>query len=230
MMTPDATNVLITTAVLQLVPLPGGTIELRDDRIKRRWTVELAPFYLAPYPVTQELYLAVTGQAPSAFVGPQHPVETVSWREAMLFCNLLSAQAGLPLCYRENGAGEIQFDAAADGYRLPSEAEWEYACKAGTTASRYGELAQIAWYKDNSSGSTQPVGLKAPNAWGLHDMLGNCGNGAPTSTTSRCTARTASCAAGAGSTKRAAAWPPTGGAATPRPSKLMTWAFALLGV
>lgn len=91
----------------------------------------------------------------------------------MLFCNLLSAHAGLPLCYQEIGAEEVVVDASADGYRLPSEAEWEYACKAGTQQSRYGELDQIAWYKDNSGGTTQPVGLQAPNAWGLCDMLGN---------------------------------------------------------
>lgn len=69
--------------------------------------------------------------------------------------------------------GEIGFDAAADGYRLPSEAEWEYACKAGTNAGRYGEIDDTAWYKGNSDGSTQPVGSKEPNAWGLYDLLGN---------------------------------------------------------
>jgi formylglycine-generating enzyme required for sulfatase activity len=169
----DAVNTVITASLRQLVLLPGGTIELRDDRIKRRWTVELAPFYLAPYPVTQELYFAVTGQSPSAFVGATHPVETVSWREAVAFCNQLSTHAGRSPYYHERAGSEIEFDAAADGYRLPCEAEWEYACKAGTHASRYGELADIAWYKGNSGGSTQPVGLKEPNAWGLYDLLGN---------------------------------------------------------
>ena len=157
----------------QLVSIPEGTIELRDDRLKRTWTVTVAPFLLAAYPVTQQLYFALTRQSPSAFVGTTHPVETVSWRDAVMFCNLLSAQAGLLLCYQEKAQGEIVFDAAADGYRLPNEAEWEYACKAGTKAPRYGELEQIAWYKGNSGGTTQPVGLKEPNAWGLYDMLGN---------------------------------------------------------
>jgi len=163
----------LATIFQQMVPIPGGRIELRDDRLKRRWTSEVAPFYLARYPVTQQLYEALTQQAPSAFAGPEHPVETVSWHEAVQFCNRLSDQAGLPRCYHEHGPQEILVDAAAAGYRLPSEAEWEYACKAGTAHSRYGELEAIAWYKGNSGGSTQPVGRKAPNEWGLYDMLGN---------------------------------------------------------
>jgi formylglycine-generating enzyme required for sulfatase activity len=62
---------------------------------------------------------------------------------------------------------------SADGYRLPTEAEWEHACRAGTRGARYGELADIAWYRDNALGAVHAVGGKAPNAWGLHDMLGN---------------------------------------------------------
>jgi formylglycine-generating enzyme required for sulfatase activity len=158
----------------QLVAIPGGRIELRDDRIKHRWTVAVAPFLLARYPVTQDVYFAVTGQSPSTFKGDTKPVETVSWQDAVNFCNALSQQAGLMPCYGPEGNGaHLSFDAAADGYRLPGEAEWEYACKAGTTGTRYGELDQIAWYKGNSEGTTHPVGGKAPNAWGLYDMLGN---------------------------------------------------------
>jgi formylglycine-generating enzyme required for sulfatase activity len=68
---------------------------------------------------------------------------------------------------------EIRFLPEADGYRLPAEAEWQYACQAGKTAIRYGELDKIAWYKENANGSTHEVGTKQPNAWGLYDMLGN---------------------------------------------------------
>ncbi|MDQ3289732.1 MAG: formylglycine-generating enzyme family protein [Bacteroidota bacterium] len=158
----------------QMIEIPEGKIELRDDRIKKSWTVEIAPFLLAKYPVTQDLYFAITKESPSAFKGDKKPVETVTWKEAVYFCNLLSESSRLQPCYSCTNLGEeITFSPEADGYRLPTEAEWEYACKAGTTAIRYGELDAIAWYKDNSEGRTHTVGLKEPNSWGLYDMLGN---------------------------------------------------------
>ena len=164
----------ISTINDQMVEIPGGEIELRDDRIKHQWTVEIAPFLLAKFSVTQDVYFAITKASPSTFKGDKRPIETVSWKDAVIFCNLLSGKAGLQPCYYlSNDSEEITFDPEADGYRLPTEAEWEYACKAGTTAVRYGELNQIAWYKGNSEGMTHDVGGKAPNAWGLYDMLGN---------------------------------------------------------
>jgi formylglycine-generating enzyme required for sulfatase activity len=166
--------VLIAAIDDQMVPIPNGEIELRDDRIKQQWTVQLAPFLLAKFPVTQDLYCAVTGQSPASFKGDKNPVENVSWKAAVEFCNLLSVKAGLAPCYiLGDNENTMSFNAKANGYRLPTEAEWEYACRAGTTSTRYGQLDDIAWYKNNSNNSTQPVGLKAPNNWGLYDMLGN---------------------------------------------------------
>jgi len=85
----------ISTINDQMVEIPGGEIELRDDRIKHQWTVGIAPFLLAQYPVTQDVYFAITKASPSAFKRDKKPVETVSWKDAVNFCNLLSGKAGL---------------------------------------------------------------------------------------------------------------------------------------
>jgi formylglycine-generating enzyme required for sulfatase activity len=158
----------------QMITIPAGEIEMRDDRTKRRWTVKLKPFLLGRFPVTQDLYYEITKKSPSNFKGGKLPVETVSWKDAILFCNLLSVQTGLNTCYTlHSGNEKIDFNELSNGFRLPNEAEWEYACKAGSAGVRYGDLDLIAWYKDNSQGTTQNIGMKEPNAWGLNDMLGN---------------------------------------------------------
>jgi formylglycine-generating enzyme required for sulfatase activity len=158
----------------QLVTIPNGEITLRDDRLKHIWTVEIKSFLLSKYAVTQELYHQVMQTSPSTFSGSTLPVETISWRDAISFCNQLSSISSLNPCYIFNvDTDDYQFDHLANGYRLPTEAEWEYACKAGTQGIRYAELDQIAWYKSNASGTTHPVGLKASNDFGLYDMLGN---------------------------------------------------------
>jgi formylglycine-generating enzyme required for sulfatase activity len=157
----------------EMVEIPKGEIEMRDDRTKQKWTVVLEPFLLSKFPVTQDLYHEITKASPSVFKGNRRPVETVTWKDAVLFCNSLSKQSGFNPCYTFEADREIIFDPAANGFRLPTEAEWEYACKAGTKGARYGELESIAWYKANSEKTTHNVGLKEPNAWGLYDMLGN---------------------------------------------------------
>ncbi|MGL4599346.1 MAG: formylglycine-generating enzyme family protein [Bacteroidia bacterium] len=167
---------MIDIAAIQdeMVEIPAGKIELRDDRTKQKWMVEIQSFWLAKFPVTQDLYFSIANKNPSAFQGSKHPVESVTWKDAALFCNALSVEAGLEACYLfQDEREEIGFNASASGFRLPTEAEWEYACKAGTTSIRYGELDAIAWYKTNSENTTHPVGQKEPNAWGLYDMLGN---------------------------------------------------------
>ncbi len=158
----------------QMVEIPKGIIELRDDRIKEKWTVEIEPFLLSRFPVTQDLYSEIINENPSTFKGDLLPVETVTFKEAVIFCNKISVLFGLSPCYAiQEKSEDITFEKTANGFRLPTEAEWEYACKAGTTGIRYGELDLIAWYKDNSNQTTHNVGQKQPNAWGLYDMLGN---------------------------------------------------------
>ena len=118
------------------------------------------PFELGIYPVTQREWKAVMGSNPSGFKGDDLPVENVSWDNVQEFLIRLNDKEG------------------TDKYRLPSEAEWEYACRAGTTTRySFGDdesmLGEYAWYGDNSGGKTHPVGQKKPNPWGLYDMHGN---------------------------------------------------------
>ncbi len=127
---------------------------------KPQHQVKLNSFAIGKYPVTQAQYQAVMGKNPSRFKNnPQNPVEQVSWNDAQAFCKKLSQITGKT-------------------YRLPTEAEWEYACRAGTT-SRFSfcddanQLGDYAWYDGSSQKTTHPVGQKKPNAWGLYDMSGN---------------------------------------------------------
>ena len=116
-------------------------------------------FWMGKHEVTQGEWEGVMGANPSHFkrCGLGCPVEQVSWEDVQEFIRRLNEQ--------ESGSGYV--------YRLPTEAEWEYAARAGTTGARYGELDEIAWYGGNSGWTTHLVGQKGANAWGLHDMLGN---------------------------------------------------------
>lgn len=147
---------------------------MKDDRTKQSWTASINSFFLSKFPVTQELYQAVTGANPSSFKGHSLPVETVTWMDAVKFCNRLSESLGIDTCYWiDTKTEQVILNPEANGFRLPTEAEWQYACQAGTKDIRYGKLNEIAWFKDNSHHQPHQVGQKLPNAWGLYDMLGN---------------------------------------------------------
>ncbi|MBO2445474.1 SUMF1/EgtB/PvdO family nonheme iron enzyme [Actinomadura barringtoniae] len=143
-----------------MVALAPGEIVLRDEGSSREWAVKVDAFSIATVPVNEN----------------QLPLTEVSWLDAILYCNDLSKTEGLRPSYSggEDPDGlDVVCDWDADGYRLPTEAEWEYACRAGTTGTRYGDLPDIAWYRANSDDHVHEVGGKAPNAWGLYDTIGN---------------------------------------------------------
>jgi formylglycine-generating enzyme required for sulfatase activity len=167
-----------------------GHSDFKDDNPPRPETIERS-FLLGETEITQELYELVMNYNPSEFKdkskypnAPKHPVDCVSWHDAIRFCNKLSKLQGLHECYKELnevdrwGNNKWECDFNKNGFRLPREKEWEYAAKAETN-NRYAGcddveyLSEYAWYKDNSNGSTQPVATKKPNEWGFYDMSGN---------------------------------------------------------
>ena len=148
-------------ARLELAWIPGGSFRMgskANENAQPIHKVTLAPFCIGKYPITQSQWAAIMDTYPSHFQGDDLPVESVTWHEAKVFCGKLSELTG-------------------DEYRLPTEAEWEYAAKAGVLGdycfgNSEGLLDEYAWYEQNAEG-TQPVGQKKPNNWGLYDVHGN---------------------------------------------------------
>ncbi|NUO01598.1 MAG: formylglycine-generating enzyme family protein [Saprospiraceae bacterium] len=154
-----------TSLSFDMISIEGGSFRMGSedpealDREKPAHPVTVPSFYMAKYPVTQALWKAVMGNNPSWFQGDQRPVERVSWDNAQVFIKKLNERTG-------------------ESYRLPTEAEWEYAARGGIYGKGFkyagsNKLKEVGWYSKNSHGETKPVGLKFPNELGLYDMSGN---------------------------------------------------------
>jgi formylglycine-generating enzyme required for sulfatase activity len=144
---------------MKLVRIPAGQFIMGGDEFPRHPVTLTKAFYMGVTAVTQEQYEQVMSKNPSGFNGAKNPVETVSWDNAVDFCKKLSTKSGMNV-------------------QLPTEAQWEYACRAGSKGKYcFGDdgklLGEYAWYKDNSDEKTHPVAQKKPNAWGLYEMNGN---------------------------------------------------------
>jgi sulfatase modifying factor 1 len=178
---PGQPSELVTASGIDVVYLPGGEFTMGsnsgnpDEAPAHK--VKLTPFLMDKYEVTQEMLAKVQLSNPSHWnETPKRPVERVRWRDAKQYCNERSLAEGLKPCYNEK-TPDWDCDYSADGYRLPTEAEWEYAARAGTQGDyEFGQadkLKQFSWFGENANEQTHPVGQKKPNRWGIYDLYGN---------------------------------------------------------
>lgn len=174
---------------LNMVFVNGGTFWMGSNETAYKSTelafqAEISSFYISDTEITQEMWTSVMGTNPSRFKNPLKPVEMVSWLDAVRFCNALSEKEGAEKVYEVSGS-RVSCNWSANGYRLPTEAEWEYAARGGGEGAVSEEVlskvyyagsrnaADVAWFDQNSNKETKLVKSKAPNELGLYDMSGN---------------------------------------------------------
>ncbi len=168
-------------SLLDMVPVRGGGFVMGSPFWERgrygdetQHRVRLSPFRMTRTEVTGEQYRIVMGDSPSPW-SDQHPVTAVTWFDAVMFCNRLSEMEGLPPCYSIDGE-EVHWIADLGGYRLPTEAEWEYVARAGSNGRwpfSAKKLEEHAWFGINAGGQAHPVATREANPWGFHDLNGN---------------------------------------------------------
>ena len=172
---------IVTKSGVEMVHLPGGGFMMGsaqgspDEAPPHKVTV--SAFAMDTFEVTHEMFTKVQLPNPSHWQdSPKKPVERVRWRDAKQYCNERSLLEGLKPCYNEKTA-DWECDYSANGYRLPTEAEWEYAARAGTDGpydfGQPDKLRQYAWFAHTADQKTHPVGQKKPNRWGIYDLYGN---------------------------------------------------------
>ena len=167
---------------IEMLRVEGGSFQMGSTNGETNespvHSVTVSSFYIGKYPVTQKEWFEIMGSNPSYFKGDKRPIESIDWYQAIDFCNKLSQKEGLTPAYKVSLHTYISCNWQADGYRLPTEAEWEFAARGGNLSKGYEYSGsdytyEVGWNEDNSRKETKTIGMKKANELGIYDMSGN---------------------------------------------------------